>query len=122
MIDEKIIIKALHKIIKKKDIVAIQSNSLVWKIDKSIELKYQNDTYPLVANTDDGYYKIVKIHGGYSAKFISTGQSVGRRIGYNPPTLREAKRECEEDFQNRLRRNASPNEGSITLKSHVINN
>ena len=77
----------------------MKANVLIWKLDRTVELKYQYDTYPLVAITPDGQYRIIKIVGGYSAKFILTGHSVaiGRRVG-DSSTLREARRVCEEDF------------------------
>jgi len=83
--------------------------NLSWKQDKSEELKYQGDVYPLVAVIAGGQYRIVKLSNGYSARFILTGQTVGNKIGYDPPNLREAKRVCEMDFQAKTKVNGVMN-------------
>ena len=81
------------------------NTSLTWSLDKSIELKYQNDTYPFVAITPAGEYRIVKASWtsrkgsvvGYEARFIPAGKNFGSKL-CDAPTLREAKRLCEEDY------------------------
>jgi len=92
--------------IKRSDIqkVVCGTAPLAWKLDKSVELKYDGDVYPLVATTPNGQYRIVKVRGRsayYVSHFIPKGQTVGIRIGYSPPSLRDAKMECETDFKKR---------------------
>lgn len=86
------------EVITKTKMIAA-SKKLTWKRDTSVELKYQGETYPLIANTPDGQYRITKESGSYyKARFIKNGQTVGDQVGVGTPLLSQAKLNCERDY------------------------